>query len=133
MSLAWAAVTDRLAALGLSEHDALVAGSAPMLAHGLVDSIGDLDLVVPRATWARLAAGHPWRAGTLGDRVATLPGEVEVFDGWFGEPFDAVWARGVTVHGVRCMSLADVLAFKLRLGRDKDAEHMRLLRAHLGR
>ena len=121
----------RLSGLGLPAGDFALHGSGPMLAHGLVDSVHDLDVVARGAAWRRaLKLGEARTAQT--DRVVELPGEVEVFDGWMGDDLDALIDGAELVAGLPCVRLEHVLAFKERLARPKDAAHIELLRRHLG-
>ena len=108
-----------------------VFGSGPMLAHGLIPDVGDLDLVATGAAWARALELGPAETGPGGDRVVRL-GRIELFDGWMGLELGALLERAELLYGLRWASLRDVLEFKERLERPKDAEHLRLLRAHLG-
>ena len=118
-------------ALELPTEGWAVFGSGPMLAHGLVPDVGDLDLVATGGAWARALELGPAETGPGGDRVVRL-GRVELFDGWMGLELGALLERAGVLHGLPWASLRDVLEFKERLGRPKDAEHLRLLRAHLG-
>lgn len=131
MSFTWTQALEALAELRLSHEDVMVAGSAPLLAHGLVDVVGDLDLVLAPAAFARLTATADVVRGRHGDLTGPVSDGIEAFDGWFGEPASAVWARGTTVDGVRVASLSDTLTWKERLGRPKDLHHIELLRHHL--
>ncbi|WP_084126693.1 hypothetical protein [Demequina sp. NBRC 110054] len=128
MTLTWTETRTRIRALGLGLDDVVVMGSGPMLAHGLVPEIGDIDLVARGEAWAlaaRLGAPVP---GEHGDKVVRLPGSVEVFSGWFGRPAAEVFATATRVDSILVGSLEEVLAFKLVLGRPKDLAHIALLR-----
>lgn len=112
----------------------VVAGSAPMLMAGLIDSISDIDLVVDQAAWRQaVSVGQP-RVGLFGNHIVELDVggvQVEVFDGWLGATAEELIAAAVEVDGCRLMPLDRVLESKRRLSRQKDAYHIDVLEAHL--
>jgi hypothetical protein len=123
---------ERLARLALPAGEYALHGSGPLLAHGLVDSVGDLDVVARGAAWARaLELGRPVPGRQ--DLVVALPGDLEVWSGWLDEDVDELIDGAETVAGLPCVRLERVLAFKEALGRPKDRHHIELLRRHLGR
>lgn len=132
MTLTWTQALVALGALRLEHDEVVVAGSGPLLAHGLIDVVGDLDLVLTPAAFARVTHTADVVRGRHGDLTGPVGDGVEAFDGWFGETAAEVWARGSTVDGVRVASLSDTLAWKLRLSRPKDTAHIRLLHHALG-
>lgn len=105
-------------------------GSAPLLAHGLIDGVRDIDIVARGAAWRRACDLGEVRYGRV-DRMVTLPGDIEIFDGWLGESADALVARATRLHGLPVVRLDDVLRSKLALARPKDAPHVALLRRAL--
>jgi hypothetical protein len=121
-----------LAALPFETGRWVVAGSAPMLMAGLIQSIRDIDIVVDPATWRQavsLSEQAP-RGGLYGDCVVELDvagAPVEVFDGWLGIEADTMIAEAVDVEGVPCSPLGRVLDSKRRLLRNKDLAHIELL------
>lgn len=131
-----------LASLDLPPHDYVVAGSGPLLAHGLKPVIGDLDLVARGAAWARAAElGRPGpTASGFGLRVGLADRQVEIFDRWH-----PIRERGVLldtdrlideaeiVRGTRFLSLSHTLAWKFALGRVKDLGDIALIQRHLAR
>lgn len=121
----------RLGALGLPVGHYAVHASGVMLAHGLIDEAGDLDLVARGPAWERAQALGTVHAGRW-DRVVLVAPGIEVFDGWMGVDVDALIAAATWVGGLPCVPLEEVLAFKERLNREKDRAHVTLLRAHLG-
>jgi hypothetical protein len=128
MRLTWDQVRHTVAAIDAPLDHLLLLGSVPMLAHGLIDSVGDIDILADVQTWERVAASGSVRVGEAGDRIARLPGGVELFDGWYGQAHASLDARATTVEGMRVASLGDVLEFKERLSRPKDAKHLEILR-----
>ncbi|MFW7415328.1 phosphoribosyltransferase [Demequina sp. SO4-18] len=124
MGLTWRDVVHTVGGLGVPMEDVVLAGSVPLLAHGVLSEVGDIDLVARGAAWQSLSARGDVRAGDLGDHYVDLPGGVQAFSGWRGEPADAVLARSARIDGIHVASLADVVAYKRRLGRPKDLEHL---------
>lgn len=124
-----ATLRGRVAGLALPPADTLLFGSAPMLLHGLLDEVGDIDLVVRGAAWERACRLGAVRRAPGGDRVVEV-GAVALFDGWLGEDLDALFARAEEHDGLLVASLADVTAYKRRLDRPKDRLHLRLLGLH---
>lgn len=132
MSLTWNAVRDAVDGLDAPRSRLLLIGSVPMLAHGLIDSVGDVDVLTDQATWQRLAPAGTVRVGDAGDRIVVIHGVLEVFDGWYGRRHEVLDAQATTIDGFRVASLLDVLEFKQRLRRPKDLPHLALLRHALG-
>ena len=117
-----------LGALDLPRGDWAVHASAVLVLHGLVARAGDVDVVARGPAWERaLGLGTPKRGKE--DLCVSLPDlGVEVWSGWMGEDVDALIDAAETVRGVPCVTLEDVLRFKERAGRPKDAPHVTLLR-----
>ena len=127
MSLDWSGVVALVRDLGVPLDQVILAGSVPLLAHGVIDEVGDVDLVASGEAWDALAARAPVSEGERGDRVIDLPGDVQAFSGWHGEAAQSVGARASQVDGLWVASIADVVAYKRRLGRPKDLEHLAAL------
>ncbi|WP_239066645.1 phosphoribosyltransferase [Demequina activiva] len=127
MTLDWPAVIDLVHSLDLPVESVILTGSVPLLAHGAISQVGDVDLVATGSAWDALAQRGPERDGELGDRVIDLPGGIQAFSGWHGQSADAVAARASQVDGLWVASIADVVAYKRRLGRPKDVEHLAAL------
>ncbi len=128
MTFTWDEALAALAGLELGHGECVLAGSGPLLAHGLVATVGDLDIVLVGPAFERATSSADVVRGRHGDLTAPLGDGIEAFGGWFGEAAASVWERGVTVDGVRVASLDDTLAWKKRLSRPKDAAHIELLR-----
>jgi hypothetical protein len=120
-------------ALRLPAGDYALFGSTPMLAHGLIQKVHDIDIVARGGAWRRAAALGEIRFGSHHDRLVTLPGEIEVFDGWLGADPGPLIEGAERLHGLPFVQLEAVLSFKLALQRPKDARHIALLRRHLAR
>lgn len=124
MPHAWADVRDAVVGLGVHLDDVVVMGSAPLLACGALDAVGDIDVVARGAAWSLLAARGLPAEGALGDVVVDLPGDVQVFSGWHGTAADAVVAASAWHDGVRVGSVDAVLEYKRKLDRPKDRAHV---------
>ena len=118
-------------ALALPLDDLLIFGSGPLLAHGLIASVGDIDLLARGEAWRRASRLGEQERGPGGDRIVKL-GAVDIFDGWMDLNVGELMARRQWLHGLPWGDLRDVLAFKQRLGRPKDQAHIQLLLEHLG-
>jgi hypothetical protein len=105
-------------------------GSGPLLAHGLLDEVNDIDIVARGPAWRRALALGPTEHGRADDVVRPRP-EVEIFDGWLGDDADALIDGSSLVAGLPCVSLEAVLDFKRRLHRPKDEAHIRLIERYL--
>ncbi len=127
----WPEASTRIRASGLGLDDVVVMGSGPMLAHGLLEEVGDIDLVAKPAAWEHAIRRGTPAPGAHGDEVVHLAGSIEVFSGWFGRPPAEVFATATRVDGILVGSLEEVLAFKLVLGRPKDLPHIALLKRAL--
>jgi hypothetical protein len=123
-------VQELVAGLGLPVGDFALHGSAPMLAHGLIDEVNDVDIVARGRAWKRATELAPMAAGRQDDVVRPVPG-VEIFDGWLGDDADTLVDQSAIVNGLPCVTLQAVLSFKRRLQRPKDAEHIRLIERYL--
>lgn len=112
-----------------ADHFALH-GSGPLLAHGLIEEVNDLDLVSRGAAWSRACELAEPGQGDFDDVVRPMPG-VEIFNGWLGEDADALIDAAVIRNGLPCVELEAVLRFKRRLGRPKDWAHIELIENYL--
>jgi hypothetical protein len=124
-----------LGKLALPAEDFVVAGSGPLLAHGLKPSIHDLDLVARGKAWELAAGRAPVERSQsgLGLRIVLYHGAVEVFDHWVGDlgDVDEIIDGAESIEGVRFMSLQDTLRWKRGLGRAKDLADVRLIEQYL--
>ncbi|MGW4033698.1 hypothetical protein ACWEFL_31125 [Streptomyces sp. NPDC004838] len=119
----------QLRELGLPTGDLMICGSAPLYIRGLRDRITDLDVVARGAAWQRaLTLGSALRApfeGALSIRL--LDGRIEVTNEWYASLFGSVeqlFARAETFGDLRFLSLADTVAWKVHLGREKDRKDL---------
>jgi hypothetical protein len=118
--------------LALPSGDYAIHASAVMVLHGLLKEAGDVDIVARGQAWRRaLDIGTPVQGRQ--DLCVALPDlDVEIWSGWLEDDVDALIDGAQTVSGLPCVSLADVLRFKVDSDRPKDQPHIALLRAHLG-
>ena len=105
----------------------VIFGSAPLLAHGLVTAIGDIDLVAVGAAWQQAQALAAVKTAPGGDRIVQLTPELAVFDGWLGLDAHAIIDRAELWDGLPLAQLRDVAAYKRLLNRPKDRAHLRRL------
>ncbi len=123
--------TERLSELALPPGGYVVHGSGALLLRGLIDRTRDLDVLARGDAWqaaCRLAA--PQRG--LNDPVVRPAPDLEIWGGWLGDDVDALIDGAELVDGWPCVELRALLAFKERLDRPQDREHIALLRAMLG-
>lgn len=120
-------------ALGLPLDAYAVFGSAPLLAHGLVAEVGDMDILAVGSAWqiARELAS-PTRASG-GDWVVRVGPDLEIYSGWLGLDVNAIICRAELTDGLPVARLEDVAAYKRLLNRPKDRLHLSLIAAHLAR
>ena len=119
--------------LGLPAEDFALAGSAPLLAHGMRAELGDVDVVARGRAWQTAQTlGKTVRARSGGKVVRISGGRIEIFDNWFPPelPVDALIRDADVIDGIRFVSLRDTLVWKRYLNRDKDKEDIRLLEAY---
>lgn len=120
--------------LRMPPGDYAVFGSAPLLVRGIIDSVGDLDVICRGAAWE-----HACRIGIpIEHGDATL---MSVHDGAI--TFGRSWAYGTVdldtlidtadlIDGLPFVRLVHVLAYKRVAGRPKDLEHLSLVARHRG-
>ncbi|MFF8613493.1 hypothetical protein [Streptomyces sp. NPDC015350] len=125
----------KLLSLDLAVDDYVVAGSGPMLAHGLRKTVGDLDVVARGAAWkvaVGLADPIPAPSGH-GHMVLLFDGCLEVFDRWLpgsAEPDELIEAAEF-IQGIPFCPLTEVAAWKRRSNRRKDREDLVLIQNYL--
>ncbi|CAM5427647.1 MULTISPECIES: hypothetical protein [Streptomyces] len=135
MELAGHPLIRELCSLKLPTADYVVAGSGPLLAHGLRSVVHDLDVVARGDAWeAVLRLGDPEVPPSgFGRLVSLFDGDIEVFDRWLpGSPDpDRMIESAELVEGIPFSPLYEVLTWKERLGRRKDQEDVKLIRDYL--
>lgn len=122
----------RVTALALPAGDWALHGSAPMLAHGLLSRVHDIDIIVRGAAWTAAKRLGKMQRG-LTDHCVLLPDGVEIFDGWLGDDIDTLIDTAETLDGLPFVRLEHVLAYKRRLARSHDLPHIALLESSIAR
>ncbi len=102
-----------------------------MLAHGLIQKVGDIDLLAVGAAWEKVTTLAPAKPAPHGDFVVALRPDLEVFSSWMGQDAEAILRRAERVDGLPLAHLQDVVAYKRLLGRPKDHAHIALIEAYL--
>ena len=119
---------DRLRMLDLPIGQYAVFGSGPLAVRGLLEELGDLDVICRGPTWKMVRQ--------LGKVV--MQGEDETIDLGNGLTFGTSWAYGdfdidalidgaEFIKGLPFVQLDAVVEFKRLAGRDKDLEHISLV------
>ncbi len=117
--------------LELPKQDYVVFGSAPMLAHNLISSINDIDLVARNAAWEKAQNLGSAKLAAADDKVICLQNKIDIYNGWMGRDLEAIFKRADYLDGLLYASLRDVLNYKLELNREKDQAHIYLLKQFL--
>ncbi|MFF4949745.1 hypothetical protein [Streptomyces chattanoogensis] len=125
----------KLLSLELPSSDYVVAGSGPLLAHGLRAEVTDLDVVARGEAWkiaTSIADPKPPPSGH-GLRVAIFDGGIEVFDRWLpGTPdADDLIDGAELIEGIPFCPLSVVLDWKRRADRGKDQADIRAIKEYL--
>lgn len=124
-----------VADLDLDKQDFVIFGSGPLLAHGLRPYVRDLDVVVRGDGWRRVFQhGLPATGSINGAPMAAFwGGLIQFSESWISDAWDAddLIDRAEVIQGLPFAQLADVLAYKLALGRAKDLPDVQLLTEHL--
>ncbi len=119
---------ERLRAMELPPRTYAVFGSGPLAAHGLIDDIGDLDVIVRDVAWDRVR----------GIGAIVMHGNDQVVELDNGLAFGQSWAYGDVdieeliedaeiINGLPFVQLDAVLAYKRIAGRPKDLRHIALM------
>ncbi|OKI10191.1 hypothetical protein A6A06_00045 [Streptomyces sp. CB02923] len=122
-----------LLSLELPTADFVIAGSGPMLAHGIKPEIGDLDIVARGAAWKKaISLGEPVPA-PLGyvEHVLFFSGNVEVLNGWFAYSVDELIEEADVFSGLNFSPLKRVLEWKTQLARKKDRADIEAIHRYL--
>lgn len=130
-------IVRKLAQLALPVQDYVVHTSASLVLRGILEGARDIDIVARGAAWQAAVAlaeagGAELTKGKLDQKVG-VGDDIEIYDGWLGETNEEVIARAEFVNGVPCAPLADIVAFKQKMGRPKDLQHLEAIRAFVQR
>jgi hypothetical protein len=116
--------------LALPKDNYVLFGSLPMLAHGLVTDVNDIDILATNTAWTYAQTLGPVMVSPKGFDLIQLE-HVEIFNEWMGLNIESIFARAVMLHGLPFASLEDVLEYKQILNRPKDKHHIHLIREFL--
>lgn len=110
--------------LNLDHRDLVIFGSAPLLAHGLRQTIRDLDVVARGTAWHRVSeCGFPAVGAISGAPMALFwGGRIQFSPEWISKEWDTddLIGRAEIIQGLPFAQLTDVLAYKQALSRPKD-------------
>jgi hypothetical protein len=117
--------------LDLNRRDFVIFGSGPLLAHGLRQSVRDLDVVARGTAWDRASRhGTPARGSINGAPMALFwGGLIQFSQGWVPDDWDAddLINRAEVIQGLPFAQLTDVLTYKQALHRPKDRQDIATL------
>ncbi|MFE2289568.1 hypothetical protein [Streptomyces sp. NPDC059452] len=123
-----------LLSLRLPPADYVVAGSGPLLAHGLRQDVSDLDIVARADAWkiALSMAEAQVPPSGHGLMVVLFGGNIEIFDQWLPGARDAdeLIDSAELIEGIPFCSLAEVREWKTRSNRAKDQRDIELIEEH---
>ncbi|MEU9041307.1 MULTISPECIES: hypothetical protein [unclassified Kitasatospora] len=135
MDLSQHPLVQKLMSLHLPTCDYVVAGSGPLLAHGLKLDVGDLDIVARGQAWEIITALAPPVSAPSGHgRMALLfDGAIEAFDMWLPGTCerDELIEEAELIHGIPFSPLRRVLRWKQLYDRSKDRADVVRIRKHL--
>jgi len=124
-------IIQKLLSLNLPSGDFAVFGSGPIFAHGLKDSLRDLDLIARGAAWEKAKMlGNVEETKLKFGEVVLFDEEISVFNGWFPAGkwnIDELIDSAEVIEGIRFVRLEEVLKWKRMRNAPKDAEHIRLI------
>lgn len=117
--------------LDLTKDEFVVIGGGVMEALGLRDTHG-VDMVVSEAVYRRYRDEHAWHEYIQdnGKRILVHHG-YHMMRSWLGDDLRALLPSSKVIEGIRFMSPSRMIKTKRRLGRKKDLEDVKLLRAYL--
>ncbi|MFJ2013206.1 hypothetical protein ACIQJ8_22940 [Streptomyces globisporus] len=123
-----------LLSLHLPPTDYVVAGSGPLLAHGLRRDVSDLDIVARADAWKIALSLAEVRTPPSGHglMVVLFGGDIEIFDRWLPGARDAdeLIDSAELIEGIPFCSLSDVREWKMRSNRSKDQRDIELIEEH---
>jgi hypothetical protein len=123
-------VQSKVATLRLPANDYVLYGSLPLLAHGLIDSVNDIDILARGSAWEHAQTFAKAELAPMGEWRVKLE-DLEIYNAWLGMNVNTIIERAVFINGLPYADLQDVLEFKQKLNRPKDAEHIRRIETFL--
>ena len=118
--------------MAIPADDHAVFGSGPLLAHGMIDAVDDLDVICRGAAWARaVSIGDPVVLEDGVTVISTHGGAITFGRSWrYGRfDIDELIDTAETIAGIPCVRLDHVISFKQIAGRPKDLVHLTAIEA----
>ena len=127
---------DKLLSLHLPLEDYAVFGSGPMFAHGIKESVRDLDLIARGKAWekARQLGKIEETKLKFGNVITLFDGEIEIYDSWVPArkwDINRLIDTSDVIEGIRFVKRDDVLRWKRMRNTPKDIEHIKLIENYL--
>lgn len=126
-------ISERVKELKLPSGSYAVFGSGPMAARGIRET-NDIDIVVTRQLFRKLAADMSWQALELRDHHSGLKkGDYEIFHTWAPGSWDleALIKDADIIDGVPYVELRSVLEWKRQRDSVKDQHDVALIEKYL--
>jgi hypothetical protein len=123
-------IQTKVHSLKLPPSDYVLFGSLPLLAHGLIDSVNDIDILAKGKAWEYAQTLAKAELAPMGEWRVKLE-DTEIYNTWLGMNVDAIIASAKVIEGLPYADLRDVLEFKQKLNRPKDVEHIKRNQAYL--
>lgn len=127
-------VIKQLLSVGMPAKDFAVFCSGPMFAHGFYDLPHDVDVLARGQAWEKAREHHRLSLSVMGDEeVKLFGGKVEIFRELPFEGFDVdkLIDEADVIEGIRWVKLDELIRIKEKMGREKDKEHVRMIREYL--
>jgi hypothetical protein len=105
-------------------------GSLPLLAHGLIQGVNDIDILVDARGWNYANTLGQISLSPKGHQVIDL-GEVEIYAEWLDMDVESVIAKATLINSLPYATLEDVLFYKNVLNRPKDQDHIQRIETFL--
>jgi hypothetical protein len=121
-----------LLAMAMPPDDHAVFGSGPLLAHGIIDSVDDLDVICRGRAWERaVSIGEPVLLEDGITVISTHDGAITFGRSWrYGDfDIDELIDTAEMIAGVPCVRLGHVVAYKQAADRPKDRSHLAAVEA----
>lgn len=115
-----------LRSFNLDPDDYVIFGSTPLFASGICETLNDLDIVARGSAWRfAMKHGEPGTAEITGDSVRNFLSErIQFSQRWISARWDTdqLISSAITVDGIPCANLGNVVAYKRELDRPHDRD-----------
>jgi len=118
-----------LAKLNLPKDQFVVYGSGPMGIRG-IRKIKDLDLVVSKGLWKKLAEKYP---SEVGNKLRINLGKIEILDKPVVGTVESLIKEADIIGGIRYVKLETLIKLKRKMGREKDFRDIKLIKNYLAK